>query len=122
MVSLWLADGSFDRLVEAVRKEGAWRQKLAHAILGEARYAAHPQGYHLWLPLAEGSKPDMLAAALALDGLSAVTSDRFATSAGEPDALRVSLGGTIDRRTLSRALHRLAAQLWSPVGAAHPVI
>ncbi|MDO9367087.1 MAG: PLP-dependent aminotransferase family protein [Sphingopyxis sp.] len=122
MVSLWLADGSFDRLVEAVRKEAAWRQKLAHAILGEARYAAHPQGYHLWLPLAEGSKPDMLAAALALDGLSAVTSDRFATSAGEPDALRVSLGGTIDRRTLSRALQRLAAQLWSPVGAAHPVI
>ena len=122
MVSLWLADGSFDRLVEAVRKEAAWRQKLAHAILGETRYAAHPQGYHLWLPLAEGSKPDMLAAALALDGLSAVTSDRFAASAGGPDALRVSLGGTIDRRTLSRALHRLAAQLWSPVGAAHPVI
>lgn len=122
MISLWLADGSFDRLVDAVRKEAAWRQKLARTVLGDARYAAHPQGYHLWLPLAENSHPDRLAAALALDGLSVVTSDRFAASADTPDALRVSLGGTIDRRGLSRALHRLAAQLWSPGGTANPVV
>lgn len=122
MVSLWLADGSFDRLVGAVRKEAAWRQKLARSVLGEARYAAHPQGYHLWLPLPEDSQPDRLAAALALDGLSAVASDRFAATADAPKAMRVSLGGTIDRRTLSRALHRLAAQLWSPAGAANPIV
>lgn len=122
MVSLWLADGSFDRLVDAVRKEAIWRQKLARTILGETRYAAHPQGYHLWLPLPGDASPDMLAAALALDGLSAVTSDRFAVSAGAPKALRVSLGGTIDRRDLSRTLNRLAAQLWSPGGAASNIV
>jgi len=122
MVSLWLADGSVDRLVDAVRKEAAWRQKLARAVLGEARYAAHPQGYHLWLPLPEDSHPGLLAAAVALDGLSAVASDRFAVTADAPKAMRVSLGGTIDRRGLSRALHRLAAQLWSPGGGTNPVI
>ena len=122
MVSLWLADGSFDRLVDAVRKEAIWRQKLARTILGEARYAAHPQGYHLWLPLPEDASPDMLAAALALDGLSAVASDRFAVGPGMPRAIRVSLGGTIDRRGLSRALHRLAAQLWSPSGATSNIV
>jgi DNA-binding transcriptional MocR family regulator len=122
MVSLWVADGSFDRLVDAVRKEATWRQKLARTILGEARYAAHPQGYHLWLPLADGVGPDVLAAALALDGLSAVTSDRFAVGTGAPKALRISLGGTIDRRTLSRTLHRLAAQLWSPGGAPSNIV
>lgn len=122
MVSLWLADGSFDRLVDAVRKEAAWRQKLARTVLGEARYAAHPQGYHLWLPLPEDSHPGRLAAAVALDGLSAVASDRFAVTADAPKAMRVSLGGTIDRRGLSRALHRLAAQLWSPGGAANPIV
>ncbi len=122
MISLWLADGRFDALVGAVRKEAAWRQKLAHTVLGDTRHAAHPQGYHLWLPLAEDSPPDTLAAALALDGLSAAPSDRFAVAPGAPKAMRISLGGTIDRRTLSRALHRLAAHLWSPGGAASDIV
>jgi DNA-binding transcriptional MocR family regulator len=122
MVSLWLADGTFDTLVDAVRKEAIWRQKLAHSVLGDGRHAAHPQGYHLWLPLADDSKPDVLAAALALDGLSAVPSDRFAAALGAPKAMRISLGGTIDRRGLSRALHRLAAQLWTPGGAMSHIV
>lgn len=122
MVSLWLADGNFDRLVDAVRKESAWRQKLARTVLGEARYAAQPHGYHLWLPLADDSNAEMLAAALALDGLSAVTSDRFAVGDNAPKAIRISLGGTIDRRGLSRALHRLAAQLWVPGGAVSNIV
>lgn len=57
------------------------------------------------------SQPDRLTAAVALDGLSAVASNCFAVTADAPKAMRVSLGGTIDRRHLSRALHRLAAQL-----------
>lgn len=122
MVSLWLADGSFDTLVDAVRKEAAWRQKLARTVLGDGRHAAHPQGYHLWLPLGHDTGADTLAAALALDGLSAVPSDRFAVTPDAPKAMRISLGGTIDRRTLSRALHRLAAQLWSPGGAANNIV
>lgn len=122
MVSLWLADGTFDTFVDAVRKEAIWRQRLAHSVLGDGRHAAHPQGYHLWLPLADDSQPDVLAAALALDGLSAVPSDRFAAAPGAPKAMRISLGGTIDRRGLSRALHRLAAQLWTPGGAASHIV
>jgi len=122
MISLWLADGTLDALIDAVRKEASWRQRLAHSVLGDGRHAAHPQGYHLWLPLAGDSQPDTLAAALALDGLSAVQSDRFAVGADAPRAMRISLGGTIDRRGLSRALHRLAAQLWTPGGAASHIV
>ena len=122
MISLWLADGSFDHLVDAVRKEAAWRQKLARTVLGEGRHAADPQGYHLWLSLPDDSNPDLLAAALTLDGLSAVPSDRFAITDDAPKAMRVSLGGAIDRRGLSRALHRLAAQLWSPGGQVSHIV
>ncbi len=122
MISLWLADGTFDTLVDAVRKEAIWRQRLAHSVLGDGRHAAHPQGYHLWLPLADDNQPDVLAAALALNGLSAVPSDRFAAAPGAPKAMRISLGGTIDRRGLSRALHRLAAQLWTPGGAVSHIV
>lgn len=122
MVSLWLADGTIDTLIDAVRKEASWRQRLAHTILGDGRHSAHAQGYHLWLPLTGDIQPDTLAAALALDGLSAVQSDRFAVATDAPKALRISLGGTIDRRGLSRALHRLAAQLWTPGGAASHIV
>ena len=122
MISLWLADGTLDALIDSVRKEASWRQRLAHSVLGDGRHAPHPQGYHLWLPLAGDSQPDTLAAALALDGLSAVQSDRFAVGADAPRAMRISLGGTIDRRGLSRALHRLAAQLWTPGGAASHIV
>jgi len=122
MISLWLTDGTFDTLVDAVRKEAAWRQKLARTVLGEGHHNAHPQGYHLWLPLADDINPDTLAAALALDGLSAVPSDRFAVAPDAPAAMRISLGGTIDRRNLSRALHRLAAQLWTPGSAANNIV
>jgi DNA-binding transcriptional MocR family regulator len=122
MVSLWLADGSFDRLVGAVRKEAAWRQRLAETMLGGARCSAHPEGYHLWLPLAPGLAPEVLAAALNLEGLSAVTSDRFAVAADAPKALRVSLGGAIDRNTLARGLRTLDGHLRSPAAQAQPVI
>lgn len=122
MISLWLADGTLDALIDAVRKEASWRQRLARSVLGDGRHAAHPQGYHFWLPLADDSRPDTLAAALALDGLSAVPSDRFAVATDAPGAMRISLGGAIDRRGLSRALHRLAAQLWTPGGAASHIV
>ena len=69
---------------------------------------------------ANGENADV--ATLALGGLSAVASHRFAVSPGAPNALRISLGGTIDRRTLSRALHRLAAHLWSPGSAASDIV
>lgn len=122
MVSLWHADGSFDALVGAVRREATWRQRLAGTMLGDARCAAHPEGYHLWLPLAAGLAPEVLAAALALEGLSAVTSDRFAVAADAPKALRISLGGAIDRNILARGLRTLDAHLRSPAAQTQPVI
>lgn len=122
MVSLWVADGRFDELVGAVRKEAAWRQKLARTILGDAQYAAHPEAYHLWLPLPDDASPDTLAAALSLDGLSAVPSDGFAVAPGSPKALRISLGGTADRTGLTRGLRQLAAHLRSPLMLADPIV
>lgn len=122
MVSLWLADGSFDALVGAVRKEAAWRQKLTRTILGDTPYAAHPEGYHLWLPLSGAINPDVLAATLSLEGLSVVTSDRFAVNADAPQALRISLGGAADRSALARGLRALDGHLRSPTSEAQPVI
>lgn len=126
MVSLWLADGSFDMLAAGVRSEAVWRQRLARTILGDAVYSAHPEGYHLWLPLPDDSNPDMLASSLSLDGLSAVPSDRFAAGDARDNArdraLRISLGGVIDRAGLTRGLRALDRHLRSPSTQAAPVI
>src|SRR2546426_1943087 len=49
-----IEDGTADALVERKRKEAAARQALAAKILGPLPGAlAHPNSYHLWLPLPE---------------------------------------------------------------------
>ncbi len=50
MVSRWIGDGTFERLVEAMRAEIAWRQELATTLLGDLAGARSAEGYHLWLP------------------------------------------------------------------------
>jgi len=110
MVSLWLADGSFARLVAAMRAEAAARQALADAVLGDRVRRRHPQGYHFWLPLPDGAAAD-LANAMRGSGLSVVPSDRFAVAAGDDQAVRVSLGGLLSRERLEGALQLLHAHL-----------
>lgn len=122
LVSLWLSDGRFDALAAEVRAESAWRQRLARSLLVDADYAAQPEGFHLWLPLAEGRNPEILASSLSLDGLSAVPAERFAAGAGHDRALRISLGGAIDRAALARGLRALDRHLRSPATQAPPVI
>lgn len=122
MVSLWLSNGSFDALGAEVRGEAAWRQRLARTILGDAPYSAHPEGYHLWLPLAADSNPEILASSLSLDGLSAVPADRFAAAENREKAVRISLGGAIDRAALTRGLRALDRHLRSPSAQTQPVI
>jgi DNA-binding transcriptional MocR family regulator len=121
MVSLWLADGSFGRLVGAMRGEAAARQALAAAVLVEVPWHAHPQGYHLWLPLAEATSASDLAAAMRGSGLSVVPSDRFAVAPDAGQAVRVSLGGLLDRERLERALRLLHGHI-SAQGMQHGLV
>lgn len=107
MVVKWLGDGTFDRLVSATRDESALRQKLARSLLGHSSYESHEQGYHLWLTLPEQVRAGELSAALNAEGIGSVPSDRFAVGKSSVQALRISLGGQLDRRRLSAALRVL---------------
>lgn len=122
LVSAWILDGSFTRLVEAMRRESVWRQELARRLLGDVPYRAHPQGYHLWLPLPAGVNAAALSNALAGTGLSTVASDRFAVEPTAEQALRVSLGGLMDRERLAGALRVLHGYAASPIASVPPVI
>jgi DNA-binding transcriptional MocR family regulator len=122
LVAEWLNDGTFDRLVGAMRIEARSRQTLADTLLGDVPRQRHPDGYHLWLPLENRLTAHALMNAMRGSGLSMVAGDRFAVVPDAEPALRVSLGGAIDRDQLASALAVLHAHLVSPaLRAAAPV-
>lgn len=111
MLSAWLQDGTYARLVEETRGEAAARLRLAADILPAGSHAASPHGYHLWVPLPADTDQARLADAVRGTGLTTIAADSFAVVPGQARALRVSLGGPIGRDQLVRALHVLDAQL-----------
>lgn len=108
MVSAWIGDGTLKQLISAVRSEAMARQKIVARHLKPTRYLAHPEGYHLWLPLDEGVNAADLAAALRPSGLSIVASDVFAVDRRDSaPAVRISIGGVMDHDGLRLIMDRL---------------
>ncbi|MET0364372.1 MAG: PLP-dependent aminotransferase family protein [Sphingobium sp.] len=112
LVTAWLRDGSFVRLVDAVRGEGVARQRIAARHLAGMDYAAHPEGYHIWLRIAEAIDARTLAETVRPAGLSIVPGDAFASGPGRGErAVRLSTGGAIDHAHLDHAFALLATLL-----------
>lgn len=111
VVRAWLDDGYYDRLIEAMRNEAMRRQAVAADVLAGMAYQAHPEGYHLWLPLPPGLDGAELADAMRPSGLSVVAGDRFRVASGADQAVRVSLGGLIETPRLARALHLIRGHI-----------
>jgi DNA-binding transcriptional MocR family regulator len=110
LVTLWLRDGTFDRLVAGVRAEAVARQRIAQRCLAGLHYQTHPEGYHLWLELGGTADAEQIATRIRPLGLSIVPADAFAVSPTQPPAhVRISIGGAIDHGSLERALLRLRA-------------
>jgi DNA-binding transcriptional MocR family regulator len=109
LVSLWLSDGTFARLVAGVRAEAIARQRIAARCMAGCRYAAHPEGYHLWLDLPAHADAAEIVTRIAPLGLSIVSGQAFAVAReSRTSHVRVSIGGAIDHGRLERALLRLA--------------
>lgn len=123
LATCWLRDGSWSNLVAEVRAEAQARQVIAAAALPAGSYLAHPQGYHIWVPLPQGFAPAELAGALRPAGLSVVSGEAFAASSPQSSqAARISIGGGISRERLARALTLLEALLQDHQGGARPLV
>ncbi|RZK02597.1 MAG: PLP-dependent aminotransferase family protein [Novosphingobium sp.] len=121
--SQWLRDGTWSQLVGEVRAECVARQAIVAELLPADSYRADPEGYHLWIPLAGDIAPAELAAALAPAGLSAVASETFAADRAETArGIRVSIGGSLGRDRLARALELLDALLHHRGSRALPLV
>ncbi|MCP3805096.1 PLP-dependent aminotransferase family protein [Allokutzneria sp. A3M-2-11 16] len=100
----WLEDGTVDRLETQKRDDALTRQAIARDALGGLPFVSHPASYFLWLPLAESSRADRVAASLARQRISVSTAEPFAATDPVPQALRLALGSIgLDelRRTLN---------------------
>ncbi|MGF7154321.1 aminotransferase-like domain-containing protein [Novosphingobium gossypii] len=112
IVSQWVNNALFPRLVDEVRREAHWRQQLVARILPPSAFWSQQHGYHLWVPLETKEDERQVADALQPHGLSVIGSSAFAAVSEDPAAaVRVSLGGTLERDQLGRALRLLGALL-----------
>lgn len=122
LAARWLADGSADQVIHAIRGEAAARQRLAAQALAGLDYQAHPQGHHVWVGLPRSwSRPEFVAH-VQRQGLVVVSSDAFCVpDQAPPHAIRVALGAAASRAELAGALSVLALALRSSPGAARVV-
>jgi DNA-binding transcriptional MocR family regulator len=121
LATRWLRDGSAEAIIRAIREEAAARQKLATLALGGQRYAAHPNGHHIWVELPRSWSRPEFAAHVQRQGLAVVTSEAFSLVDTPPHAIRVALGAARSRAELARALDILAMALRSSAVTARVV-
>ncbi|WP_175108409.1 PLP-dependent aminotransferase family protein, partial [Pararobbsia alpina] len=116
LATQWVADGTAQEMLSAIRSESKARQAIAARVLGASSYDAHPDGFHLWLPIPyEGSwSASELALQLRSQGIAAVAAAAFSTDGNPPNALRVCLGGSKNRIECERALRVIAEMLEHP--------
>jgi DNA-binding transcriptional MocR family regulator len=108
LVTAWLRDGSFNRLVAGVRAEAVARQRIVARCLTGLAYDTNPEGYHLWLDLEPNLDPVEIVAGVAPLGLSIVAGAAFAVAPQSTTSrVRISIGGALDHARLERALLRV---------------
>lgn len=117
LTTCWVQDGTVQAMLEAIRAESAARQALAAHYLVPHGLLAQPEGFHLWLPLADGWSPVEFASYLRTQGVGVVASAAFSTDGDPPDAVRICLGGPITQSECERALRLIADTISHPV---HP--
>ncbi len=115
IISGWIEDGTLDRFVGWRRDEAAARNELARRLLPEARFAALPHGYYLWLPLPEPWRTEEFVNQAYRRGVVVTPAEVFvAGRANAPHAVRVSLAAPRSRRRLEEGLTVLAEILADP--------
>jgi DNA-binding transcriptional MocR family regulator len=114
IATLWINDGTADRILVQVRRETAARQEMAARILAPFAFRAHRCGYHLWLELPEPWRSEQFVAHARRRGVAVTSPEAFvAGRSPAPHAVRVCLGAAADRARLEQGLTLLKSLLES---------
>ena len=107
----WIEDGTADAILRFIRAESAARQVLAASILPAGSFRADPISFNLWVDLPTPWTRSAFIGHMRGTGIGVVASDAFTVAGLPPEAVRVCLGGPIDRDGLRRALEFMAHAL-----------
>lgn len=113
LATRWIADGTADAMLDAIRAEAAARQSYARRVLPVTDTGSKPEAFHLWLPLPPDWSRSGFAATLRASDIGLVVSDAFAVSGPPPEAVRVCLGGGA-AADIRSALDKIAHTLSQP--------
>ena len=104
----WITDGTADAILRFIRTETTIRQALAAEILPASSFRADPISFNLWVELPPPWTRSAFVGQMRATGLGVVASDAFTVSDPPAEAVRVCLGGPIDRDGLRRGLEFMA--------------
>jgi DNA-binding transcriptional MocR family regulator len=123
IASLWINDGTADRILARKREEVRARQQIAAAILGRFRRDTHPAAYHVWLHLPEPWRTETFVEQARGRGVAVTPAQAFVVGrASAPHAVRICLGAAADQPELERALGILRDILEGPPAAGPMVV
>ncbi|WFU77146.1 PLP-dependent aminotransferase family protein [Bradyrhizobium sp. CB2312] len=104
----WIADGTAEKVLLAVRSEAVARQEMAARSFIHATYRSKPESLHLWLALPRRWTQRSFVAAAAEAGVLVQSGSMFAVDEDtSPKAIRIVLGSPETRASLGEALTAL---------------
>ncbi|MCF4166128.1 PLP-dependent aminotransferase family protein [Zavarzinia compransoris] len=118
LATQWIEDGVAEQLLTAVREESRARQVLVREILPAGTYDTDPEAFHVWIHLPPPWTRAGFAAHMRHSGIGVVGSDAFNVGGTPPEAVRVCLGGVLDRQATRQALEFVADAMNHPAPAA----
>tara|TARA_R110002049_G_scaffold148778_3_gene311725 strand:+ start:5489 stop:6874 length:1386 start_codon:yes stop_codon:yes gene_type:complete len=108
LASHWIRSGMLQKITYAIKLENTTRHNIASAIFSHKNLTSSVVGPHIWLALPANWRALEFAEHAHRSGISIVPSSAFVTGSNSTQAVRISLGGTIDSQSLSDAFIVLA--------------
>ena len=107
----WIEDGTADTMLRFIRAETAARQKLAAKIMPKGFYRGDLLSFNIWVPLPKPWTHSAFVEHMRSTGIGVVGSDAFVVSGQVPEAVRICIGGPVDRMKVASALEYVAHAL-----------
>ncbi|MET1415140.1 PLP-dependent aminotransferase family protein [Roseibium sp. HPY-6] len=104
LATIWIENGTASALLEEIRSESAARQVLASKRFKKLDYLADQNGFHLWLSLPQGWSRSAFVSQLRNLPIGLVEADAFTVAGAPSEAVRLGLGGPLNREQLVNAL------------------
>jgi DNA-binding transcriptional MocR family regulator len=109
IVSMWINDGTAEKISDWHHREIAVRQETARRILGDFAGLLDPLSYNIWLNLPEPWRREYFVSEMSRRNVLVTPAEAFIVGrAIAPHAVRINLGGVGDRALVERGLRVIA--------------